>query len=166
MAKESLKWNTVKATERQLKAVELRMAGRTYQEIATELGYAHPSGAHAAVQSVLKEARSEAAEEMRELELDRLNKLLSGVWEKALAGDVKAVHAVLAIIDKRSKLAGLYSPTQYAEVVNVHYVNDWQSVGAKDLADLKEQENEQNQEQIQEREDFEIVYEDWGDGFE
>ena len=41
------------------------------------------------------------------MEGDRLDALQAAVWEKALAGDPKAVDQCLQIIDRRAKLFGL-----------------------------------------------------------
>ena len=41
----------IQAHERQLKALELRLAGVTYQQIADELGYSGRQGAFKAVES-------------------------------------------------------------------------------------------------------------------
>src|SRR6185312_10686596 len=64
------------------KALSLRRAGATYQEIADELGFGNPSGAHYAVQAALKASIREPANDVRDLEADRLDKLMRGVWDK------------------------------------------------------------------------------------
>lgn len=55
---------------------------------------------------------------MRAQEGDRLDALQAAVWADAMGGDVRAVGAVLRIMDARAKLFGLYAPTEVrAEVV-------------------------------------------------
>ena len=44
------------------------------------------------------------------LELTRLDAPEVGLWDKAVSGDVKAVNAVLRIIEQRSRLLGLDKP--------------------------------------------------------
>jgi hypothetical protein len=81
----------LKAHSRHLQALELRKAGATYQAIADQLGYANAQGAHKAVASALKATLREAAEDVRELELTRLDTMLLGLWWRVQAVDEKAV---------------------------------------------------------------------------
>lgn len=53
---------------------------------------------------------AQALEQHRTLELLRLDELQSGLWDRAVSGDVKAVNAVLRIIEQRSRLLGLDRP--------------------------------------------------------
>ena len=53
---------------------------------------------------------AEAVDQHRALELARLDALQASLWDRAEAGDVKAVNAVLRIIDQRSRLLGLDKP--------------------------------------------------------
>ena len=97
----------IEVDEKQIAALNLRKAGATFQEIADELGYASPSGAYEAVQSALKKAISEPAEELRHLELARLDEMQAAVWEAVQAGDPDAIGSVLRIMGHRMKLLGL-----------------------------------------------------------
>ena len=45
---------------------------------------------------------AEAVNDHRALELERLDALQAGLWGRAVSGDVKAVNAVLRIIEQRS----------------------------------------------------------------
>ena len=57
----------IEVVDKQRKAVELRMAGRTWQEIADALGYADHSGAVRAVQDSLRKTLGAPSAEFREL---------------------------------------------------------------------------------------------------
>lgn len=59
------------------------------------------------VQQALSQRVDEGVAELRRLELLTLDALQVGVWERALAGEVTAVRAVLRIIDSRCRLLGL-----------------------------------------------------------
>lgn len=48
------------------------------------------------------------ANQLREQEVAKLDARLFAVWEAALAGDLDAVDAVIAIIDERAEMFGLY----------------------------------------------------------
>lgn len=96
--------------ERQGKAIELRIAGATYDQIAKALGYADRSGAHCAVNAVLKRRESAQAAELRALEDERLDLALRKVTPGVVAGDLRAVEMLLRIHDRRVKLHGLAAP--------------------------------------------------------
>jgi hypothetical protein len=59
----------------------------------------------------LKPLQDGKAERVRELELERWDRLILGLWPKARAGDEKAVRAVVAVMERRAKLLGLDAPT-------------------------------------------------------
>ena len=111
----------VRAHDRHLRALELRKAGATYQQIADELGYAGPRGAHKAVASALKATLKEPAEEVRTLELARLDAALLAIWRRVTRGEEKAIDRLLAIMKKRMELLGLAAPrqTQLSGLVSV-----------------------------------------------
>ena len=90
-------------------ALELRKAGATYQQIADKMGISL-SGAGVCVSRAMDALRlevKEAAEQVLELELDRLDSMLLGLWDKARRGDVAAIDRVLKIQDRRAKYLGL-----------------------------------------------------------
>lgn len=92
--------------------IELRRAGITWAKIAEQTGYAGPAGAFRAYQRVAERFIRPNLEELRDMELDRLDRLQAAVWGKALNGDVRSLDAVLRIIDKRAKLLGLDAPKE------------------------------------------------------
>lgn len=65
------------------RALELRKRGLTYAQIAAEMGYADGAGAHKAVQAALRGLVTEMtldADELRRLELERLDQAEAAVW--------------------------------------------------------------------------------------
>lgn len=92
--------------ERTSKAMRLRKAGVTYEEIARQLGV-DKSAIIRDIQAALRDLYQEDAKELLTLEIERLNMVMFGSWESALAGDPKAVQAVLGCIDRRVKLGGI-----------------------------------------------------------
>jgi hypothetical protein len=95
-------------------ALELRKAGVSFPQIARRLGYSGPGAAFKAVQSALDATLREPAESLRTLEAERLDRLMLGVWQRATAGDAKAVDNVLKIMDRRARLLGLDAPRKVA----------------------------------------------------
>jgi hypothetical protein len=73
------------------------------------------SAAFKAVQRVFARLAREATEDaavLRELEVQRLDALLVGVWPRAAKGDVAAVDRALRIAERRAKLLGLDEPAK------------------------------------------------------
>jgi len=102
----------LEAVEKQQRALEMRKRGTSFQAIADELGYSNKSGAYKAVMSAIEKMLREPAEEVRTLELERLDELLSGLWEKAVKGDAAALDRVLRIMERRAKYLGLDAPKE------------------------------------------------------
>ena len=106
---------------RRAKSLELRVAGASYSQIAREQGVSKDT-AWSDVQAELTDLREitkKLAEELRELELRRLDawtvlatKQARGSFGKA--GDVRAIFALAKLQERRAKLLGLDAPTKIA----------------------------------------------------
>ncbi len=108
--------NEVTAHDNQLKALELRKAGVSYQRIAETLGYKDASGAWRAVKSALKKTLQEPAAELRTLEIERLDAMLSAIWASVKQVQYGAQDRALKIMERRAKLLGLDAPVKIAPV--------------------------------------------------
>jgi hypothetical protein len=97
------------------RAVELMLKGRSYDQIAREVGYANRGTAHRVVAKALSERLADDIDQLRELELARLDALQASLWAKAEKGDLRAVNACVRIIDKRCRLLGLYGSKEAQE---------------------------------------------------
>lgn len=93
--------------QKRVKAIRLRTMGATYEQIAQELGYANKGGAYKAVKAGLHEAVVESAMEMRVVQNDKLDLLLSRCFTAFLNGDLDQVKNILAIEKRRADLWGL-----------------------------------------------------------
>jgi len=98
-------------------AVGLRLAGASYGEIAEVLGYSTAVQAREAIeQDLALEASEEGRDQLRDMEGERILKLLKPVWVKATnARDpehLAAVKVALALIDRRIRLFGLDAPQE------------------------------------------------------
>ena len=97
-------------------ALDLRIAGATYRQIAAQMGI-NLQVAYAAVQGALGELDAltkEKAERHRDLELRRLERATLGLWTKVQAGDERAILAWVRCADRKAKLLGLDAPTEIA----------------------------------------------------
>jgi hypothetical protein len=108
---------TPASVARHAEAVKLKVAGSTYDDIARVLGYADHSGARLAVKAGLN-ARLDASgtEELRQIELERLERLQLSRWELALDPGLDssdaALDRVLRIMKRRAELLGLDAPVK------------------------------------------------------
>lgn len=100
--------------ERQIKALELRKAGYSFRAIGKRLGVTHVQ-AYRDVNNELKELGSRIqhdADELRQLELERLDTIHRALRREVLDGNPAAANATLKTMERRAKLLGLDKPTE------------------------------------------------------
>jgi hypothetical protein len=94
----------------------MRKGGASYREIGSHLGVSTKT-AHQYVMRELERLAEEAHEEaaqVRVLELQRLDRMLRGLWLRARDGDTFAVDRVLKMMERRARLLGLDAPAMLA----------------------------------------------------
>ena len=102
--------NVATLTAKQAKALELALAGASYEQIAKACGYQHRSSAMRIVRDLIKKwapVDPHDAEALRDTELARLDRLQAAHWTKALKGDYRSTEMVLRIMRRRAQLTGL-----------------------------------------------------------
>jgi len=87
--------------------VSLRSSGRTYEQIAMEIGLSGKSQAFRILQRALRRIPAERVDELRALDSARLDAMTSAIWPKALSGDPKAIGLMLKILERRARMLGL-----------------------------------------------------------
>lgn len=87
-----------------------RLAGEETEDIAEDL--ALPPGQVRSIIDEALEARAEPIEGVRTIELGRLETLAAKFYEKASAGDTRALAAYVKVHDRIAKIAGLHQPTR------------------------------------------------------
>ena len=100
--------------EQRVQALKFRMAGLSYQQIADHLGIAR-SAAYKLVKTALDrlhEEVHEGAEDLRELELQRMDQLFSLAYNNAMKGDIAAIDRCVKIMERRARLMGLDAATR------------------------------------------------------
>jgi|DewCreStandDraft_4_1066084.scaffolds.fasta_scaffold92307_1 hypothetical protein len=125
----------IKAVDKHAQALRMRQAGASYSDIARVLGYKGASGAYNAIQSALRKTLQEPAEELRILELSRLDEALKAIWTDVKKGSLFAIDRFLKISERRSRLLGLDAKTEISlqgEIIsgNIHVIRDqrWEQV--------------------------------------
>ena len=100
----------VAAHANQLKALEFRKAGLPYATIAQQLGYNSPQAAWKAVKTALKRTIQEPSDEVRQMEIERLDAVLEAVWAQVKQGNLPAVDRYVKLAQRRADLLGLDAP--------------------------------------------------------
>ena len=104
------------AAQKKARTLELRQQGETLATIAGELGCG-VTRVHQYIAGELQKLNQQSGEDarlMRTLEAERLDRLQVALWEKAEAGELRAVDRILKIMERRAKLFGLDGPTKVA----------------------------------------------------
>ena len=101
--------------ERRKKAIALRLDGKNYRAIAQELGVGLATAYRdvAAVIDRTKAEANESADEIRSLELERLDRAIAGLMPQVDAGDPRACDTLVRLQERRSKYLGLDAPTKH-----------------------------------------------------
>ncbi len=102
----------IEKRERVRKAMELRMAGATWPDIARTVGYNSKQAAQQAVDRLLDRTDVEKVGRARDLHRARIERLLLGRWRRAIAGDERAALTCIRLLDQLAKIDGLYAPTK------------------------------------------------------
>ena len=104
----------VTAAQRRVQALELRKAGYTYEQIGVALGISSQAAYKHVVKAlgVINEKLSEATEELRTLEVQRLDRLFEVMYKKAEKGDMNAIDRCVRLMERRAKLLGLDAPAK------------------------------------------------------
>lgn len=106
--------------ERRSRALVLRKAGATYEQISQQLGLSGKSGARTLVHDAIRDLTREHAAEVVVLELSRLDQMLFGCWSKAVAGDPQSIDRALRIMERRSAYLGIDAPKKVATVLDAN----------------------------------------------
>jgi hypothetical protein len=106
--------------DKELKVLELRRMGMTWQKIAEQVGYADHTGAYAAYKRAMKRTLQQPADELRNAELDRIDRLQMAAWGKAMQGEIGSIHVIVRLMERRARLLGLDMPIR-AEMEVIKY---------------------------------------------
>ena len=122
--------------DKEVKVLELRRAGLTWQRIAEETGYADHTGAYAAYKRAIKRTMQQPADELREAELDRIDRLQLALWPKAMKGDNASVNTIVRLMERRARLLGLDTPIKIQQDITTWTGDESIDRAVRDLAAL------------------------------
>ena len=117
----------MRAQEVEVRSVELRKQGLSYRAIGQQLKTSDTTVRKALkrVFTRIREETSEKAEELIQLEAERLDDLFNAIWGQAIKGDYAAIDRIIRIMDRRAKLLGLDAP----EVLHTEEVHKFVAIG-------------------------------------
>lgn len=106
------------------RVLALRRAGRTFDEIASEAGFANRGVAYKYLERALARHRNDDVEHLRAVELERSDALIARLWPLVDREDpdVAALDRLLRVMDYRARVAGLYAPRRQEVGVDVRAV--------------------------------------------
>ena len=98
-----------RAKAHELEALQLRQAGNSYDKIASKMKMTREGVRNCVKRAMaaLSNEVNEAAADVLDLELQRIDVMLLGLWPKAKAGDPAAVDRVVRLMDRRAQYLGL-----------------------------------------------------------
>jgi hypothetical protein len=105
--------------DRRRRAAQLRRSGATLESVATVISreFKLPNydrrRCHEDIQFALAELNREYcldSESLRQEHLQILDRLQFALWDKAIAGDVKAVDSINRLLERKAKLCGIDFP--------------------------------------------------------
>lgn len=105
----------VQARVNERQALEMRLQGYSYADIAVALNIAIDTARETIKRVMFRmaETTAEDAVEVRTLELERLDLMLVRLQEQIAKGSEKAIETALRIQERRSRLLGLDSPKKF-----------------------------------------------------
>lgn len=103
--------NNVKRHEQVMRAYELRRDGMSYKDIAKVLLVAEGTVWNW-IKAELERTAQEPREEVRKIEVERLDYLYSKLKPRIDQGESQAINSALKVMDRRAKLLGLDMPVQ------------------------------------------------------
>lgn len=122
--------------DKETKVLELRRAGLTWQRIAEEVGYSDHSGAYAAYKRAMKRTLQQPADELRQQELDRIDRLQLAAWPKAMQGHIQSIGIIVRLMERRARLLGLDMPIRIEQDITTWEGGDTIDRAVRDLANL------------------------------
>lgn len=104
----------INKNERIRKAIEMRIKGFSLEEVASDLGWNSPQAAHKALKAALEKAVIDDARTYKLIQIQRIEKAVAAVLEKAEKGNLFAVRELVRLSKRLSEIVGSDAPAKFA----------------------------------------------------
>lgn len=110
--------NSTEVAEQQVRCYELRLTGMSLDKIAAET-HLSKGTVHNRIQAEIQAKVLPLADEVRKLELDRLDRWLAKLDEQITAGETvpRCVEVAVKVSERRARLLGIDAPQQLEATV-------------------------------------------------
>lgn len=98
--------------QRRLQILNMRVAGFSHSQIAQAV-HLSPNNISQIIAKELAKTRAladQALEDLRSLEVARLDEAVRALWPKAMTGHPRSIEIILKVMERRAKLLGLDAP--------------------------------------------------------
>lgn len=109
--------NSAELADRRERVYAMRLTGKSLGFIAQAEGVSKTTVFND-IEAVIKAKTEVPAQQVREMELDRLDLLLDKLMPRVEQGDVQAIQTALKVMDRRAKFLGLDAPTKVDTTVH------------------------------------------------
>lgn len=101
--------------QRRAQAIEMKLAGFTYKQIADRLGYSNQSNVTNDINRAFEQAvidREHHVDVLIEEQIQILDRMRRAAWPAAIKGDTRSIDIVLKCVDRATKLLRLTPEAQ------------------------------------------------------
>lgn len=101
--------------QRRAQAIEMKLAGMTYRQIADKLGYANTGTVSNDINRAFEQAvidREHHIDVLIEEQIQILDRMRRAAWPAAIKGDTRSIDIVLKCVDRATKLLRLTPEAQ------------------------------------------------------
>lgn len=97
---------------KEIACLKIRLGGGSYGDMVREGLYASRGAARTAVQRALQKMYVEPTEQVRALEVARLEALTNAHWKKAIGGDIASTKMCVELSARKCRILGIDAPTK------------------------------------------------------
>lgn len=129
--------NAVSKAQMAVRALSMRKAGKSYDDIARDLKVSHAT-AFRLVQNELRKLnakRSSTAEEILRLEIERCYEIIQSLWPRR--NEPRTAEVILKTVERISKFYGLDKPLRIEQAISVEDMSYEQLIAEAERIGLK-----------------------------
>lgn len=108
--------NIATVGQQEIQCYELRLAGKTYRQVAEATGLSVGT-VHTRISAHLAQRVQPLADELRAVEVDRLDRYLAKLETELDADPIRAIPVAVKVSERRARLLGIDAPQQVEALV-------------------------------------------------